>query len=249
VDDEPSAVSVLSTLLRRHCKDDVEIVATCNTPEEGRQQIEQLDPDLVFMDVEMPGMTGIELVKSFPSPRFRLVFVTAYDAYALQAFKVSAVDYLLKPIDSEDVVKVVQKIKADIRNELGRLSQQLQHLDKMLNTHSAQTDRKIGIGMADKIVFINYSSILYCEASGPYTNVYLNDGQKLVASKALGEFEAQLPAQKFFRIHHHHLINLDLVKEFQRNDGGYVIMENSKKLEVSQRRRKEFLDALQDRIV
>ena len=249
IDDEPSAVSVLSTLLQKHCKDDVDLLASANTPEEGKELIEQLHPDLVFMDVEMPGMTGVDLVKSFKSPTFRVVFVTAYDAYAVEAFRVSAVDYLLKPIGSEDVIKVIQKVKADIRNELNKLSLQLQHLDKLLNNHAGNSDQKIGIAMSDKIVFVNFSDIIYCEASGPYTYVYLNDGQKLVSSKALGEFEAQLSANKFFPIHHHYLINLNKVKEFQRHDGGYVIMENTRELEVSQRKRKDFLDAIQDSVV
>lgn len=249
IDDEPSAVSVLTTLLQKNCKDDIELLATSNDPVEGRSLIEQLHPDLVFMDIEMPGMTGVDLVKSFKSPTFRVVFVTAYDAYALEAFRVSAVDYLLKPIGSEDVIKVVQKIKVDVRDELGKLSLQLQHLDKLLNNHSDSPDQKIGIAMSDKIVFISFSNIIYCEASGPYTHVYLTDGQKLVSSKALGEFEAQLSANRFFRIHHHYLINLNKVKEFQRHDGGYVIMENNKELEVSQRKRKDFLDAIQDIVV
>jgi two-component system, LytTR family, response regulator len=249
IDDEPSAVSVLTTLLQKHCKDDIELLATSNDPEEGRLLIEQLHPDLVFMDVEMPGMTGVDLVKSFTNPTFRVVFVTAYDAYALEAFRVSAVDYLLKPIGSEDVTKVVQKIKSDFRNEISKLSLQLQNLDKLLNNHSDNNDQKIGIAMADKIVFVSFSNIIYCEASGPYTHVFLADGQKLVSSKALGEFEAQLNGHKFFRIHHHYLINLNRVKEFQRHDGGYVIMDNNKGLEVSQRRRKDFLDAIQDFVV
>jgi two-component system, LytTR family, response regulator len=249
IDDEPSAVSVLTTLLQKHCKDDIELLATSNDPEEGRLLIEQLHPDLVFMDVEMPGMTGVDLVKSFTNPTFRVVFVTAYDAYALEAFRVSAVDYLLKPIGSEDVTKVVQKIKSDFRNEISKLSLQLQNLDKLLNNHSDNNDQKIGIAMADKIVFVSFSNIIYCEASGPYTHVFLADGQKLVSSKALGEFESQLNGHKFFRIHHHYLINLNRVKEFQRHDGGYVIMDNNKGLEVSQRRRKDFLDAIQDFVV
>lgn len=249
IDDEPSAVSVLSTLLKKHCPDDIELLATANSPEAGRTLIEQLQPDLVFLDVEMPGMNGVDLVKSFSAPSFRVVFVTAYDGYALEAFRVSAVDYLLKPVGSEDVVKVVQKIKADFRNELSRLSQQIQSLDKLLNQHSDPSGQKIGIAMSDKIVFINFSDILICEASGPYTFVFLTDGQKLVSSKALGEFESQLSAHRFFRIHHHFLINLNKVKEFQRNDGGSVIMENGKQLEVSQRKRKDFLDAIQDRVV
>jgi two-component system, LytTR family, response regulator len=249
IDDEPSAVSVLTTLLQKHCRDDIDLLATAYDPEDGRSLIEQLHPDLVFMDVEMPGMTGMDLVKSFPSPSFRVVFVTAYDAYAVEAFRVSAADYLLKPIGSEDVIKVVQKIKNDVRNELGKLSSQIQQLDKLLNNHSDSGDQKIGIAMSDKIVFVNFSDIIFCEASGPYTHVYLADGQKLVSSKALGEFESQLSGNKFFRIHHHYLINLNHVKEFQRNDGGYVVMENNKQLEVSQRRRKDFLDAIQDSVV
>lgn len=249
IDDEPSAISVLSTLLHNYCRDDIELIGTTNDPEDGKLLIEQLHPDLVFLDIEMPGMTGVDLVRSFNAPTFRVVFVTAYDANAVEAFRVSAIDYLLKPIGSEDVIKVVQKIKSDVRNELGKLSAQLQNLDKLLNNHSDSSDQKIGIAMADKIVFINFSNIIYCEASGPYTHVYLIDQQKLVSSKALGEFEAQLSGNKFFRIHHHYLINLNQVKEFQRHDGGYVIMENNKGLEVSQRRRKDFLDAIQDIVV
>jgi two-component system LytT family response regulator len=249
IDDEPSAVSVLTTLLQKYCKDDVDLLASANTPEEGRSLIEQLHPDLVFLDVEMPGMTGVDLVRSFNAPTFRVVFVTAYDAYAVEAFRVSAVDYLLKPVDSEDVIQVVQKIKGDVRNELGKLSLQLQHLDKLLNQHSENSDQKIGIAMSDKIVFVNYGSIIYCEASGSYTFVYLSTGQKLVSSKALGEFEAQLSNNKFFRIHHHFLINLNQVKEFQRHDGGYVIMDNGRQLEVSQRKRKDFLETINNFII
>lgn len=249
IDDEPSAISVLTTLLKMHCKDDVELLATAGTPEEGRVLIEQLHPDLVFLDIEMPGMTGVDLVKSFKAPTFRVVFVTAYDAYAVDAFRVSAIDYLLKPIGSEDVVKVIQKIKNDVRNELSKLSLQLQHLDKLLNNHPDSSDQKIGIAMSNKIVFVNFSHIIYCEASGPYTHLYLTDGQKLVSSKALGEFETQLGGNKFFRIHHHYLINLSRVKEFQRHDGGYVIMENNKELEISQRKRKDFLDTIQHIII
>jgi two-component system LytT family response regulator len=246
IDDEPSAVRVLTALLKKYCRDDIDLVASANTPDEGKALIEELQPDLVFLDVEMPGMSGVDLVRSFTAPSFRVVFVTAYDAYALEAFRVSAMDYLLKPVGSEDVIKVVQKIKNDVRNELGKLSLQLQHLDKLLNQHAESNDQKIGIAMSDKIVFISYSNIIYCEASGSYTNVYLTNSQKLVSSKSLGEFDAQLPVNKFFRIHHHFLINLNQVKEFQRHDGGYVIMENGRQLEVSQRKRKNFLEAINE---
>ena len=151
IDDEPSAVRLLSTLLKKYCKEDVDLLATAHTPGEGKALIEQLHPDLVFLDVEMPGMTGMDLVRSFNAPTFRVVFVTAYDAYAVEAFRVSAVDYILKPIGSEDVVRVIQKIKADVKNELNKLSTQLLQLDKLLNTHSDNTEQKIGIAMSDLI--------------------------------------------------------------------------------------------------
>ncbi|HEX7847155.1 MAG TPA: LytTR family DNA-binding domain-containing protein [Chitinophagaceae bacterium] len=246
IDDEPSAISVLSTLLQKYCRDDIDLLASTNTPEEGKSLIEELHPDLVFMDVEMPGMSGVELIRRFNSPTFRVVVVTAYDAYAVEAFRVNAVDYLLKPISSDDVISVVQKVKNDVRNELGRLTIQLESLDKLLNNRPGGADQKVGIAMSDKIVFINFSDIIYCEANGTYTHAYLVDGRKLVSSKPLGEFEAQLGTSRFFRIHHHYLINLNQVKEFQRSDGGYVIMDNGKKLEVSQRKRRDFLEAIND---
>jgi two-component system LytT family response regulator len=249
IDDEPSAVSVLSTLLQKYCRDDIDLLASANTPEEGRLLIEELHPNLVFLDVEMPGMTGVDLIRSFEKPNFRVVFVTAYDAYALEAFRVNAIDYLLKPIGSEDVIKVVEKIKNDVRNELGRLSDQIKNLDKLLSTHSDSPDQKIGIAMAEKIVFIHFDDIIYCEASGSYTYVYLISGQKLISSKALGEFESQLKGSRFFRIHHHYLINMNHVDEFQRHDGGYVIMENGIQLEVSQRKRRDFLESIKDFII
>src|SRR6186713_1369102 len=211
IDDENSAINVLSMLLKKKCKDDVEVVATSNSPADGKILIEQHKPDLVFLDIEMPGITGIDLIRSIPNPHFHVVFVTAYDAYAVEAFELSAIDYLLKPIGADKVERVVNKI---------------------------------GVGMADKIVFVNIPDILYCEAQGNYTTVILYDGKKIVASKTLGDFENQFEGKNFFRIHHSFLINMNRVKEFQRHEGGYVMMENNIKLEVSQRKRKDFLDAI-----
>lgn len=249
VDDEPSAVNVLSILLKKKCKEDVEIIATSTSPLEGKALIEQHKPDLVFLDIEMPGMTGVDLLRSFTNPTFRVIFVTAFDAYAVEAFRLSALDYLLKPVEGDDVVRAVNKIKKDINRNENTISSQLQQLEKILMHNTSATETKIGIGMADKIIFVNISDIVYCEASGAYTNVFLQDGTKLMASKSLGDFELQLQEHKFFRIHHHNLISLNHVKEFQRYDGGYVIMGNGKQLEVSQRKRKDFLDAIQGIVV
>lgn len=249
IDDEPSAVNVLSLLLKKKCKEDVEIIGTSESPMEGRAMIESMSPDLVFLDIEMPGMTGIDLLRSFKNPAFHVVFVTAYDAYAVEAFRLSAVDYLLKPVEADDVVHAVQKVRQDMRESQHALTARLDKLEQLLSQHTTTFEPKIGIGMSDKIVFVHIPDILYCEAQGAYTTVYMKDSRKLMASKSLGDFETQLSNHRFFRIHHHYLINLNHVREFQRSDGGYVIMENNKQLEVSQRKRKDFLAVIQTMMV
>jgi len=249
IDDEPSAVNVLATLLKKKCRDDVEIIATTNSPREGITLIEQHKPDLVFLDIEMPGMTGIDLVRGFKDPDFRVVFITAHDDYAVEAFQLSAVNYLLKPVGPETVEKTIEKIKEDMKANQNNIAEPLEKLEKLLARHSNNYENKIGIATTDKIIFINISDIVYCEANSAYTHVYLQDGRKMVASKPLGYFEILLSKHRFFRIHHSYLINLNHIKEFQKNDGGYVIMENNKQLEVSRRKRTEFLDAIDDFVV
>ena len=249
IDDESSAINVLRLLLKKKCKDDVEVIATTTSPLEGKELIEQHKPDLVFLDIEMPGMTGIDLIRSLHNPNFHVVFVTAYDAYAVEAFELSAIDYLLKPIGADKVERVINKIKENIRKNQLLMNEQLQQLERIFKMSTNPNDNKIGVGMADRIVFVNIPDIVYCEAQGNYTNVILNDGRKIVASKTLGEFESQLLSKNFFRIHHSYLINMNRVKEFQRHEGGYVMLENNIKLEVSQRKRKDFLDAISNFVI
>jgi two-component system LytT family response regulator len=244
IDDEPSAINVLSILLKKKLKDDVEVIATSTSAHEGKELIEKLKPDLVFLDIEMPGMSGIDLVRSCTNTDFRLVFVTAYDTYAVEAFELSALDYLLKPISAEKLYRVLEKIKAETGNSRDRLNAQLQKLEKLLKLQSAGNE-KISISTADKIIFINISEIIYCEASGAYANVHLCSGKNIFTSRTLGDFESQLSGENFFRIHNSFLVNLNRIKEFQRNEGSYVLMENNIKLAVSQRRRKDFLDAIE----
>lgn len=249
IDDEPSSVNVLSLLLQKYCSQDVQVVATTNSPFLGRALIEQHKPELVFLDIEMAGMSGIDLINSFGEISFRFIFITAFDAYAVEAFRINAVDYLLKPVEADDIIRSVEKIKKDIAKNSNVSNDQLEKLKKIFLQPNALPESKIGIAMADKIVFFNIAEIVYCEAQGAYTTVHLQNGKKIVASKSLGEFELQLSVHKFFRIHHSTLINLNQIKEFQRLDGGYVIMENNTRLEVSQRKRKAFLDTITRLIV
>jgi two-component system LytT family response regulator len=249
IDDEPLAIESLEIILKKKCRDNVQVIATSNSPQLGRSLIEEYHPDLVFLDIEMPGMSGIDLVRSFTSPTFRVVFVTAFGAYAIEALRLSAIDYLLKPVEAGEIVRVVAKIKTEIRKNENLLGSHLQNLEKLLSQSAVSSESRIGIAMAEKIVFVNIPDILYCEASGVYTNIYLSDGKKIIASKPLGDFESQLSPHKFFRIHHSTLINLNHIKEFQRFNGGYVVMQNDVKLEVSHRKRKDFLEAIDDQVV
>lgn len=249
IDDEPLAIDALEIILKKKCGDDVQVIATSNSPQLGKSLIDQHKPDLVFLDIEMPGISGIDVVRSFLNPTFRVVFITAFDAYAIEALRLSAIDYLLKPVEVDDIVRIVSKIKNEIWKDENLLDNQLKNLQKLLSKNNDSAESRIGIAMADKIIFVNISDILYCEAKGVYTNIYLQDGKKILASKPLGDFESQLAIHKFFRIHHSTLINLNCIKEFQRFNGGYVVMQNDAKLEVSHRKRKDFLDAIDKTVV
>lgn len=249
IDDEPLATEALEIILKKKCREDVEVVVTCHSAKLGKLMIEKHNPDLVFLDIDMPGQSGIDLVRSFSNPPFRIVFITAFDAYAIDALRLSAIDYLLKPVEAKEIINVIEKVKNDIRKNEHQFNHQFQNLERLLLSAASPSENKIGIAMADKIVFITISEILYCEAQGVYTNINLLNGKKILASKPLGEFESQLSPSRFFRIHHSTLINLNHIKEFQRFNGGYVIMQNNAQLEVSHRKRKDFLEAINDMIV
>ena len=197
----------------------------------------------------MPGMSGIDLLRSFANPTFHVIFITAFDDYAIEALRLSALDYLLKPVETNDIISVVSKVKTVMAKKEILLTTKIQSLEKLLLHKDVSSDSRIGIAMSDKIVFVNISEILYCEAKGVYTNIFLNDGKKILASKPLGDFESQLSKNRFFRIHHSTLINLNYIKEFQRFHGGYVVMQNDAKLEVSHRKRKDFLNAIDNFVV
>lgn len=245
VDDEPTSVNVLSMLLQEECKHDVQVVATTNSPQVAKALIEKHKPDLLFLDIHMDGQTGIEFLQSFSEPSFHVVFVTAYDAYAIEAFRLNAIDYLLKPVEADDIVRVIQKVKNRQFKEDGT---QLQNLKQLLSDYAGH-DNKIAVAMAEKIVFIHPDDIIYCEAQGAYTTLYLQGEKPLLVSKNIGEFEIQLGHRKFFRIHNSIVINLNKIREFQKQDGGYVVMENGTKLAVSHRKRKDFLESINHRFL
>jgi two-component system LytT family response regulator len=237
VDDETSGIEVLEYTLKRHCKD-VEVIRSFTSSIEAAEVIPNLHPDVLFVDVEMPQLNGFELVEKLNKLNIQIIFTTAYNEFALKAFRVSALDYLLKPIDADELKSAVNKLKTLKREENPAMDALLEYMK------TQQQVKKISIPTDKGIVFIEISQVLYCTSDGPYTTFQLEGGTAIISSKSLGEYEQQLSDKGFYRIHNSSLINVQHLKKFIRQDGGYVEMSNGQSLTVSRRKRDEFLDYL-----
>ncbi len=237
VDDEPKNVRILKTLLENYCPQ-VNIIGEAGDAEAAFAAIKTLQPELVFLDIEMPYGNAFDLLNKLMPVNFEVIFITAFDNYSLKAFKYSALDYLLKPVDIEELKVAVNKAIGKIHSH--QLNHQIEHL--ISNFRSGQTLlQKIALPTVDGIVFLNVADIIRCEANGNYTYFYLDNKDKVIASKNIKEYEDILPAAIFCRIHNSHIINLNRVKKYHKGRGGYLIMEDGSNLEVASRRRDEFL--------
>lgn len=242
IDDESSCTEGLSQLLNSE-HPDVYIEGIYNKSKEGLKAILSLKPDLVFLDVEMPFMNGFDVLEALPEINFDVIFTTAYDKYALQAIKFSALDYLLKPVDPEDLQIAMEKISKN--NAKVTHNTQIQYNQLFNNLKGLQNSyNKITIQSNDGMVFINISDIIRCEADGNYTKIYTANGQLIVSSKTLKEYENMLESVGFSRVHNSDLINLNHVKRYIKGDGGQVIMTDNTTVEVSRRRKEQFLSRL-----
>jgi len=235
VDDEPYSCESLATLLERYCPD-VRVLDICYSASSALKSISQQKPRLLFLDIEMPHMNGFELLEKLPDLDFELIFTTSYDQYAIKAFRFSALDYLLKPIDRDDLRKAVQKA---VNSNSHISSQQVKILLEKLN-HPTITVNKIAIPTLEGLQMILVESIIHCEADRNYTIINLKNKQKMVASKTLKEIEETLEDYPFIRVHHSHIINLNEVEKYMKGEGGYLLMSNGANVDVS-RSRKEFL--------
>lgn len=238
IEDEHKSREVLKNLLENYCPE-VIITGTAECVEKGVELINTVHPDIVFLDIEMQTGTGFDLLQKVDKLDFNVVFTTAYEQYALKAIKFSALDYLLKPIDINELKHAISKVvsKRQIEKEDSRLIELLNNL-KPNKTH------KISISTSEDILFIEVSNIIRCEAQGAYTTFYLKDKTKIVASKNLKEYENLLGEYNFFRLHNSHLINLLEVKKFIKSDGGLVEMKDGSRVSISQHRKEEFLERM-----
>ena len=238
IDDEPECLRTLEADLRQYCPE-VEILACCNSGKAGVKSIHRLEPDVVFLDIDMPFINGFEVLEMMPNIDFEVIFTTAYDKYALQAFKISAVDYLLKPVAPEELQKAVQKAK--ILREKGNAAKQIQFLVEQLKDIENNTVRRVALPTQDGFEFVLLDDILYCQSDGAYTYVFLNQNKKIYISKNLRYLEDALCDFHFFRVHNSFIINLHHVQRYSRTDGGRIIMKNGAEVKVSRSKKDELM--------
>lgn len=241
VDDEPLGRDILSNLLGRYCKEDVEVIGTADGIDSCLALLRELPnpPDLVFLDIQLKDGLSFQILDQVDQVDFEVVFATAYNQFAIKAFDYSAVGYLLKPIDPEELKAAVERTKN------GRSPQMKKRLEVLSNHfNNPNTFEKMSISAVDGIYFINIKDIMRCEGEDNYTHIYLLSGEKITVSKTIKEYEKLLTPVNFYRVHKSHVVNLNYITKFVKGEGGYLIMDDGKMIEVSRRRRAAFMEQL-----
>ena len=239
VDDEPYCCETLVTLLEQYCPE-VEVAGIFYNGKAALEAIKKLSPELVFLDVEMPHMNGFEMLEQLPLINFELIFCTSYDQYALKAIRISALDYLLKPVDSDELQQAVQKV---IRRSQKPIAQQLEILMQKIHAPSTPVS-KIALPTMEGLQMLQVNSILHCEADSNYTILHLKDKKRKVVSCTLKEMEELLEDHSFVRVHRGYLINLNEVEKYVKGEGGYLVMSDGTTVDVSRSRKEELLKRL-----
>jgi two-component system, LytTR family, response regulator len=235
IDDEKNALEVLEWQLKNHCPD-IEVAALCTNADEAVIAIIQQKPQLIFLDIEMPIKNGFEVLNAFEEPTFDVIFTTAYNQFAIKAIKYAAFDYLLKPIDAEDLKASIERFKikkAPTASEQFNLL--MEHMNKTTNIG------KIALNTSDGLQFVNTEQIIRCESLSNYTKIYLTTNQKITIAKTLKEVEETLLGYNFYRIHNSHLINIYHIEKYVKADGGYVLMKDGEHITVARNRREGFI--------
>ena len=240
VDDETDSIRVLNRLLEGYCPD-VRVVGTAEGVESALPLIQMEKPDLVFLDIEMIQGNAFDLLNRLLPLSFQVIFVTAFDNYAVRAFKYSAVDYLLKPVDVDDLVQAIDRVTARLEGkvDLTGIKALLENVGAM---HVSQ--QKMAIPTLSGLNFVPLQDIIRFEAQGNYTIIFLTNGESVMTTRNIKEYEELLPEAIFFRVHHSHIISLQKIQKYQKGRGGFVLMEDGSSIEVASRRRVDFLKRL-----
>jgi len=244
-EDELRSREFLKSLITEFCPE-ITITGAAGSIEEAVPMITGLKPDILFLDIEMHSGTGFDILQQVSHLKFHVIFTTAYDHYAIKAIKFSALDYLLKPIDVQELQQAVQKAIRQIQQELPR--QSLEHLLQNIQ-RSGTNDLTICLSTAEGMEFVPLLQIIRLEASGPYTTFFLKDARRIMVSKNLKEYELLLTDHNFFRVHNSHIINLLEVRRMIKTDGGYAVMTDDSQVAISPKKKDELLQLLSQRTV
>ncbi|MFC0774057.1 LytR/AlgR family response regulator transcription factor [Terrimonas alba] len=234
IDDEPDSIRLLALQLKMHCPQ-VEIAGQYTSSVEGLQAIRSLKPDLVFLDVEMPEMNGFELLDRLNDIFFSLIFVTAYNEFALKAFRFSALDYLVKPLDTSELQEAVKKAEKHLRID----QRQIELLRSQLQ--GQQPPQKIAVPFHTGVVFVELKDLVYGEAEGNYTKLVLTDGKTYLLSKTLREVQEVLEVRNFLRVHRQYLINLDHIKSYHKGEAAYLVMQGDINIPVAKNQKERLV--------
>jgi two-component system, LytTR family, response regulator len=236
IDDEKDSREILANYLKKYCPD-VEVCGFGESVATGLAEINKHTPDIVFLDIEMPYGNGFDLLDKVEDITFETIFVTAYDNYAIQALNQSAAYYLLKPIDIDELIKAVDKIRKEQAEQ-----NYVQHAKVLIENKKSGAHQKVMLPTLEGFEIVDINSILYCEAADNFTKFYFEQSQPLLICRTLKYFEDVLSAHRFLRIHRSYVINPDFVLRYTKGKGGYVTMKNNQELEISPTRKKEFLE-------
>ena len=240
IDDETDSIRVLQRLLNAYCPE-VEVIGTADGVETALNLIQMARPDLVFLDIEMTHGNAFDLLNQLQPITSQIIFVTAFDNYAIRAFKYSALDYLLKPVDIDDLREAVKRAATKVQGK--NFLDQMETLLYNMETFQL-SQQKMAVPTLTGLVFVPIKDILRFEANGSYTTIYLTSKEEIIATRNIKEYEDLLPAAIFCRVHNSHIINLHKIQKYHKGRGGYVIMEDGSNIEVASRRREEFLRRL-----
>lgn len=240
IDDEQHCIDRLDMLLKEH-SEIVKVIKSCSTIAEGKEEIENLKPDVVFLDIQLNNDTGFDLLSQLNQIDFEVIFTTAYDNYAIKAFKFSALDYLLKPIDEDDLKRAIKKLLE--KEGLKNTSQKIETLFYNFKSETGQSKR-LAIPTLNGLVMVDTDKILRLQSDINYTHIFISPSKKITATKTLKYFEELLDTAGFYRLHKSHLVNLSFIESYHKGNGGYVVLLDGSKLEVAVRRKELLLKKL-----
>ena len=239
IDDEIHCRKTLVMLLKEYCPD-VQVIEQCEDAETGLLAIQRHKPHLVFLDIEMPNMNGFEMLDKLPEINFEIIFTTSYDQYAIKAIRFSALDYLLKPVDREELQRAVQKV---VQRSQHPLPQQLEILLQKLH-QPVSSIQKIALPTMEGLQMVAIDSIISCESQSNYTVFFLKNKQKLIVSRPLKEIEEMLEEYSFLRVHNSYLVSLNEIDKYVKGEGGYLVMTDGSNIDVSRSKKETLLNKL-----